>query len=83
MKERPILKSKIIMRIGHVIIMRSAEIRKSLVDFREVRFKNYAWHRTLGIYQSRIFGLCIFHDGTDILRVYENIINDKHKEEKK
>lgn len=64
------------MKIGRIIIKRSSTIRKALVDFRELRFKRFDWHRTLGIYQSRIFGLCIYHDEADVKKVLEEILND-------
>ena len=64
------------MKIGRIVIKRASTIRKALVEYRECRFKRWDWHRSLGIYQSRIFGLCIFHDGADVKKVFEEILND-------
>jgi len=64
------------MKIGNIIIVRSAKIKRALI--KNYDEKSNVWHRTRGIYQCRLFGLCIMHDGNDVLKVYNEIIDKRN-----
>lgn len=64
------------MKIGRIVIHRSSKLRKLLTEFRSLREERHDWWRTLGIYQSRIFGICIYRNEVSVNKTLKKILNE-------